>query len=446
MTKIKLKNGEIIDLSAGRTVKKDDKKVPSSKKKSYTQRVEARSVKTEERIKGRGKIQDDIGKLIGKDSAVIDRIAGGLNLLATPTRSLEAAASNPLLIAQKGELDTNQLTKEAIKRFIPVPILAALQQSTETPAGDRLAEAVASGATLQRQGQYGDVLKNAGVPEGLADATGLFLNIAGPIKIFKGINSVYGKFAKMSDKTMMQAGNNLIGGVNASRKAMGVKVGEAYASVDDAFVNSADFIDDIASMPKALVKAFKKEFGDISAYAKDLTVKKTVLVKRWLGKFRKGQWGKAERGLQESLDEADIGKAYGGLKKIIHKGIKGTKDTAYADMVSGLESSFSNTDKAGRFIKNAVVNGKLNLPTKVGQFAKATRSVTDSSARTAMDIIRKSSKKAGQYMVKAMRTMSKFNRTQAIKKGIEKTAGAAILGGAVGAIGGGVVSKYSNKE
>jgi len=454
MTKIRLANGDTIDLSAGGKRTKAKEKTETTKpqdapkeKKSFVEKFKERSGEAEARIKKRGTIQDDVKDVFGKDSSVMDRISGGLGMVAAPARALESAVSNPLLEIQKGELNTGGLMKETIKRMIPVPVLAALQQSTETPEGDRLAEAVASGATLQNQGQYGDILKNAGVNPMVADASGLFLNVAGPIKIFKGISSVYGKFAKMGDKTMMNAGNNLIDGVNASRKAMGTKVGEVYAAVDDAFVNQADFIKNISNMPKALLKAFKNEFGDdVSNFAKNLTVDKTVMVKRWLGKFRKGQWGKSERGLQESLDEAAIGKIYGGLKDIIHDGIKGVKDVDYADMVSGIESSFSNVDKAGRVIKRAIVNGGLQLPTKVGQFARKVVSKTDSSARVAMDIIRKTSKDANKYMNKAMNTMKKFNRGQAARKVAEKVAGAAILGGAVGAVGGGAVSKFGDKD
>ena len=390
------KTGDVIDLS----------------NKPKEQAKESQTSKTEEKIQSRGKIQESVKK-VSSDPSVVKKVEGGLELLASPLSSIESGLSNPMLELQRGNVNPQDLLKKSILGF-----------------------------SLQRQGQYGDVMKNAGYNPLLADSAGLLLNIS-PAKVYMGVAKTFGNISKMSDKGLMKAGTTLVDATNEAKAAVGKKVGEEFGKhANHLGVDGLKFLDDVSEIPKPILNKLEVAFGKMEDFAQGLTVGKVREFKTYLGKLKPNSFGGAEHGIQESLDVKDLNKAYGKVRERIYSTLKDNNvDKKVTDHLMNLEDSFSTVMDARRFIKKQIVDPTLNVPSRVGTFAGEVTKGVNPTSRIALTSIKKASSKAMGAVNKAMGEIESFEKWQAAKQATSHAVKAAVYGGIAGGIGGAILRK-----
>lgn len=398
------KTGEVIDLSS-------EKEAPKS-----------REAQTEERIKSRGTIQDSVKKLGSSDSLVKKAIATA-DIADAPFSAIESGIANVGLKVQKEGLPLNK------------EMAMAGPMGNAKDIGATIKEAVL-GLTLQKQGQYGDIMKNAGYNPILADTAGIVLHLS-PAKVYSEVAKTFGAISKMSDQGLMKAGDNLLNAVNQAKTAAGVKVSQEFAKgADNVPVDGLKFIEDVSKLPGPVMKKAEVAFGDMSDFANGLTVGKLREFKRFLGKIRPSSYGQAERGLQETLDVKDLNTVYGNIKKRMVETLSSGMKKNEVEYLMKLEDAYSEVANAGRFIRKSINDPILRKPTRVGEFTKSISNQFDSSSRNALNTIKKTSREAMARINSAMKEIESFNRSQIAKSVASHVAKAAVYGGIAGGIGG----------
>ena len=403
--KIVNKNGEVVaELST-----------PKPSAKSFAEK----SIETDKRIQERGNIQD-VAKTLVKDKSVVKKGIAGLELASAPLNAIESGISNPMLQMQKGNVNPQRLMQEAIL-----------------------------GMTLQKQGQYGDIMKNAGYNPIIADAGGLVLNLS-PIKVFSAVAKTFGSISKMSDKALEKTGKNLLDAVVQSRDAVGKKVTQEFAKgADNVPVDGIKFVEAISELPAPVMKKAEIAFGQLQDYANGLTVGKLREFTRFIGKLKPNDFGKVERGLAETIEVKDLTRSYGKAKNLMYETLKDKSsgiDIKTADYLMELEGAFHDVHNAGRFIRKTIVDTTLNKPTKVGEFASQVASEGNTTARTALNLVKKASFQSRNSVNKAMHRIESYNRWQKEKQIAGRFFNAATYGGIGGGIGGRVLKATQEKE
>lgn len=394
------KTGEVIDFS-----EKKVEPIPQEKK-------------TEEKIAERGTIQDSVKNDLGSEST-IKKAKGILDVVGAPLAAAESAIANPALEMQKGNFNIGDLIKQS-----------------------------ALGASLQKQGQYGDVMKNAGYNPVLADTIGLVLNMS-PLKVYSEVSKTFGAISKMSDKGLEKAGGNLINAVTQAKNAVGAKVTQEFAKkADNISVDGLKFIDDTSKLPAPVMKRAELVFGDLADFANGLTVGKLREFKRFIGKLKPNSFGKAEHGIQESMDVKDLTQTYSNLKKTMETTLKDKAsglDSKTVDHLMNLENSYSEVIDASRHIRKSIVDSTLNKPTKVGEFAENLTRDRNSTSRVALTTIKQSSQKAMSEVNSAMKKIESFNRWETGKQVASHVFNAMTYGGMAGAVGGKILKSAQEK-
>jgi len=416
MTKIRNKlTGEVIDLATSKVeTKVSDKKTTARGR--FVARTEERFVEAAKRIEARGTIQDKLRSQFEKPE-LMSKVMGTLTAIGAPVAAIESAMANPILLAQQGNFSPKDLAKEAIL-----------------------------GATLQKQGQYGDVFKNVGVQEEIADAAGLFLNVAAPAKLLKAVNNTFGKISKMTDKGILKAGNQLVGASDDAVKAMGTEVGKAFSVADNLPTDKIGFLDDVVKMPKSLVKAAEEQFGNIDDFVQTLTVGKLREFKRFIGKFRSTSFGKSERGLAENIDAQKINTVYASIKNMMRKTIKDGMGEKESNIIMKMEEAFADVIRSGNVIKKTVVDPTLRKATKAGSAADKLIKEGDVTFRIALNTLKKAGSKSRKAVNKSISLLNNYNRHRRNIEFTRKAAGAVIFGGAAGAVGGKALQKVSGEQ
>lgn len=416
------KTGEVIDLSA-----------PKEKPKSE-------EAKTEDRIKERGTIQDTAKKLVGKES-VVEKVIAGAQVADAPFSAIESAISNPALAIQKGDVKSSGAMAGPMG-------MASDPKGSARDMGKVIQEAIL-GISLQKQGQYGDIMKNAGFNPILADTAGVVLHLS-PVKVYSEVAKTFGAISKMSDKGMLKAGDNLLNAVNQAKNAVGVKVTQEFAKgADNVPVDGIAFIDDIAKLPAPIMKRAETVFGDLAEFANGLTVGKVREFKRFLGKLKPSSYGQAERGIQENLDVQDLQKVYSNLKSRITGTLSDPKSgipKKQVEYLAKLEESYSDVVDASRYIRKAIVDPVLETPSKVGNLAKKVSAEGDATSRIALTTIKKASSQAMRNVNEAMKQIENFNRNQQLKSVAGHAINAAVYGGVAGGVGGRILRSIQGSD
>jgi len=412
------KTGEIIDLSE--PTKTEDSPTPKSNSKpDQMDRFNPKGkAATEARIKERGTIQDTVKK-IGSEKSTVKKVGAGLGVLAAPLAAVESGTANVGLEVQKGNLNPVDLLKESIL-----------------------------GLSLQKQGQYGDIMKNAGYNPVLSDTAGLVASMS-PVKVYSNVAKTFGNISRMSDKALMKTGKNLIYAIDDAKKAIGTKVTQEYAKgADNLSVDGLQFINDVVDLPKPIMRKMELAFGKMEDFAKDLTIGKVREFKRYLGKLKPNAYGGDARGLKDTLDIKDINKVYGKVSGTAEKVMRDKSsglDKSTVDHLLDLDESYHDVINAGRYIKHTITDATLGKPTKVGNLAEAIKLEGDSTARAALSKIKSSSRTAMNNVNKAMNRMESFNRWQRDKQIVSRAIKAVTYGGIAGAVGGKILNKFQDK-
>jgi hypothetical protein len=359
--RIKTADGKIIDLSS------------SDAQVSAGDKTDKRMAASETRIKERGTIQGTLAKDVKKGGPMGGMGKAALDVASAPMNAIESSIANPALEMQRGN-------------FNPVDLIGQAAQ----------------GATLQRQGQYGDVMKNAGFQPQVADTAGLILAMS-PAKVAQLSMKTYGKIAKLSDKTISTAGKYMVNAINESRDAVGTKVQQAFQPYDRVKVDGLKFIDEFTKLPKLVQKKAESVFGNIEDYAQNLTVGRLRDFKRLIGKLSPGSWGKDLKGVAERIDDIDLDAGYSGMKKLLGETLTSKVNAKTAKYLLESEEAFNKVMLSGRHIRRTITDSILLTPTKAGNMAeKALKATADITSREALNTIKFTSKKAMGYINKAM--------------------------------------------
>jgi len=411
--------GETIDLDSGKT---ETPSTPtSSGKKSYRETFNERSAETQKRIDSRGKIQDTLAeanKNITRNPELMAKTMGILTYVGVPGAAIESAIANPMLTMQSGNINPLTLAKEAML-----------------------------GATLQKQGQYGDVYKNAGVQKDVADVTGLFLNVAGPAKVAKSVIQTFAAVSKVSDGALLKGGRLLLKATEDATKATGVEVGRAFSIADNTPISpdkAITFWESIDELPKAIKKEATKKFGDIGDFVSDLTVGKMREFKRFLGDF--SAFGKKVSGLKESIQDKLVTTAYSTSKKVLEDALTTSYGSKTAKMLMRVENTHHETIKASNYLRQAIENRTLKQPTKLANLADKMYKAGDVSARSAINTIREASNIARKAANESLRVMNAYNRYRRLVEVGSHVGKAAFYGGVAGAAGGQALKKVTGDE
>ena len=409
MSQIQIRNkktGEVITLGPS-PITKDEVK----EEKDFIQETEAR-------IKERPTIQESVRKTF-KGEGLGQKATGALSVASAPFSALESAIANPALELQRGNVDPRNLVKQAVL-----------------------------GGTLQRRGEFGDVFKSAGVDPVLADTAGLVLMLS-PIKIYSMVNKTFGNISKMSDKGLLKAGDKLVEATTEARDAIGAKVGQAYAKgADNVPANSSEFIDAVVDLPKPVLRKAELAFGNLEDFADGLTVGKLREFKRFIGKLKPSAFGQDLRGLQENIDVKDLNKVFSKVQKNMETSLR-AKDVGIpkqeVDNLLNLDKSFSEIMDVTRFIRKTIVDPSLRKATKAGKLAEKVIAEGDATTRVALSTIKKASSKARRLINQAMEKINSFNKFKQRKAVASRVVGAAVFGGAAGAIGGQILRSVQDR-
>lgn len=370
-------------------------------------------------VKSRGDYLEGMAKNLESPS-VPRKILGGIQGVAIPSVALESGLSNPMLAMQRGSFNPLELGKEAYL-----------------------------GATLQKQGQYGDVYRGA-IPSPtlgkvVGSIVGLGLSVAGPIQTFKALKNSFGDVSKMSDKILKNAGESIIKSADEAEKFVGESISKAYDKLNPILVDGNSWTRVTENIPKAVKEEVTRTIGDFDTLLP--TVENLRKIKTLLGKYRPGDFGKDARGLAENIEVAKIDEAYSGIKSVLSNTIAkkiGAKNTS---ALLELDNTASSVYRATNELKNAVTNPRLLLPTRGGKVAKGLTDSGDISTREAMNIIRSGGgKQARKIMNKAINALDRFNSREIAWKVAGRIVGSATYGGAIGAAGGTVFNKVSGRQ
>lgn len=432
--KIKLSDGTVKELSS--RTKEKQQKTPV-KQQTYQEKFLSRVSATEQAIQQRGTGKDmlkEIGRNLGIGSATstgLQKGMGVLQALAVPPTVIESTVANVGLKSQKSK--PIKLTGD------PRKVLQDLMNGAKD-----LATEAYKGVTLQKKGEFGDIFRNAGLDPTVSAGTGLFLNVAGTMKLMSMAGRAFGNIAKMSDKGILRSGKHLIQASKQARDSVGAQVGEAFKPVANEVVDGSRFLDDITKLPKTILDRLEEQVGNLDDLASNMNIEKVRVVKRFLGKLRAGRYGKETKGAVETLDDMAVDKAYSSMKSLMESTIKKSKGDKVAGRLMKLEKAYSDVERATDVIQSKVVDPKLLKPTRGGAVAEALKKEGDLTTRMSLNILKKSSWDANRSINKAVRLLEIYNRNRLAGQLLQSALKAAAFGGAIGAAGGRAFQKATD--
>lgn len=364
--------------------------------------------KVEAGIEERGSLPQKAMENI-KSPNLLRKVMGAVQFAGVPFQAFESSIANPLLAIQKGEKDVGNLIGEAMQ-----------------------------GANLEKQGELGDILRVAGFPEPAAATMGFTASIAAPTKVLMGISKSMHRLSRGTDKQIMKAGEQLIQATQNARKTSGEALDKAFSKVDTAPVNGEKLLDAISDLPSNVVKELEKKFGDLFS---ELTLRKVRKIKQEIGSLRPSAFGKDARGVAERIDDRAVNRAYAKMKGLIEETATQTSGKRSAKALMDAEESFSEIMDASKSIRRSVMDPTLRKPTKGGAVASKLAKEGDVTTRTALKTLRDSGPKAKKDIDRAVDALNAFNRHMQTLRVLGHVGSAVAFGGALGAVGGRLVSK-----
>jgi hypothetical protein len=371
-------------------------------KKAVTTQAPKQDVQAQ--IASRGNVWENI-KNDWNSPNPVRKTMGALGAVGSPLTAIENTVANPALEMQRGNFNPMDLAKEAYK-----------------------------GMTGQKQGQYGDVYREAGVPKPIAATAGLVLN-ASPIKMANMASKALGGISKMSDKGILKAGTSLINAGKQAESTVGTALNDAFKAVDQAPVDPQRITDTLAKLPKQLLTKMEETFGGQIDLTK-VTVGSLRKMKQLLGKYKPSSFGKEARGVAENIEADEINQVYGTIKKLLSDSVETHAGKDAAKKLMGLEKRFSEVTRASDYVKRTVVDPILMKATEAGKMAGKIQVEGKVGGRTALNTLRTAGKEAKKSINKAMSEMEAFNRWRAISEGGRKVVNAMAYGGVAGSLGG----------
>lgn len=360
--------------------------------------------RAEERTQARGSIDfQDIGQKLTSER-VSSKLVGGLEAAGVPFQIAEAAISNPVLAARKGDF-----------RNIPSSILEGLK-------GKQL-------------GEFGDVLTSLGADETTSKIGGLAIDLViGGAVIEQGIKAMRKGLVKKSDRIALSGTRDLIQGTDRASQASKAMTNQFWAGIDDVPADANKFIEIVDALPKAAVEVLEEQLGrnldDIAAAGVKLSDVRQV--RQIIGSLKPSAFGKEARGTAEVLSDIRINKAYGKTANFITDTLKENKLGGKAKELLDVNDAAEEVINASNLIKSKLVSGKGEIKT-----GTATRAVTTPEGASFQENLKALEKAGGPQAKRAiekglvkLRTLAAKQNRKQIVAGVARGASQAALIGA----------------
>jgi hypothetical protein len=344
--------------------------------------------------------------------ALTKQFVTGIKASAIPFERLSATVGGAGVGLQKGE-----------------GIKGALSRATE-------------GLTGKTQYRSFDPMRNIGASELVTTPTEMFVEIALPLKIMNTANKMMSPIRKATDKVLMKASDKLLKGADEALNFLGKKLDGVYSTINTVKVNAIGALDDIAKLPNSVIKHLENKFGQLSTYLDDCDIAKARKLKAELGKLKHSSFGKTEKGIEETILDEQVNKAYASIKNAMQKSLKDVGKIKEANTLLKADEAFTKGQRASNFVRKTIVDSTLKEPTKTGSMALKLSKEGDMTSRVALNTLKSASFSANKNIVKAVRELERYNR-HILYTRIGGSIGRGITyGGAAGLIGGRIARNF----
>jgi len=288
----------------------------------------------------------------------------------------------------------------------------------------------------EKQFRSHDPFRAAGIPEIITTPVELFTEIAAPLALVSRASKVLGTIKKASDKLLIRTADDLLGGVDEATTFLVKKLDDAYAPINKVKVAGEKILDDIANLPKEVIKFIEGEVGKISTVLDDFDIAKARKLKRAVAEFKPSAFGKAEKGAIEIAQDKNINKTFSTIKKSMGEALEMAGKSKEAKLLSQSDEAFTEASRAARFIKKTITDPTLLKPTKTGSLALRLAKEGDLTGRVALNTLKKSGVKANLKITEAVRLLDKFNASRAFAGAAGRVGRGAAVGATAGLLGG----------
>jgi len=300
----------------------------------------------------------------------------------------------------------------------------------------------------QKQQELGDLVRTTGFGgefnEPLAATSGFVASLVTPIESMRKANKALSSIQRASDKGLLSAGNALIQGSDDAVRAVGSKLDDVYSKFNTVQVNANKILDDIVKLPKTVIEHIETEAGTkLDDLLSNFNMANARKLKHILGQLKPNVWGKGEKGLIENVQDMQLNRAYGSIKKAMQEALNNTGMSKEADRLLQADEAFTDTMRASQFIKKTIIDPTLRKPTKTGSMALRMAKEGDLSGRVALNTLKAASREASKNIMKAVNALDKYNSINFLLGQTKRLGSSAITGGAAGLLGGKIIGEFS---
>ena len=418
MTKIRFETGQVVNFD-GTPTKKDIEEI--SQKFSIKSKSFAGSKNPF--LPGEAKTQ----KLISERIDPVETLRKEAEVpfdFSTPKKAFKSALKPFVTTAKISSVITGR----------PLAAVGGLLKGIQKPGTGfkEIGKMAKAGFTGEKQFRALDFARASGLPSFVATGGELGIEIAVPLKILSGVNKILrGPIQKMSDLKLLKIGKDLTKSADDAVTAVSKPLTKAYQPINSVGVDANPVLDKVAKLPKSVIRHLEEELGQgIDEIRSNFNIEKARKLKGILGKLKPNVFGKEVRGLEDTILDAKVNRAYASIKKSMQEALESQGLKKEASKLLGADEAFEETINASRFVKKTITDPTLREPTRIGRAASGLEKEADLTFRRAVNTLRKSGFRIRQRINKSVEGLESFNRSQQIKK-LTGQVGQSVLRGAV---------------
>lgn len=372
-------------------------------------RLNAGDASVERKLEERGDESfGEAGKKFQDVQGGFGKTMAALNIVSMPFERFEAGISNVAMALQDGN------------------VMNVLSEFEKGVRGKKL-------------GEFGDVYRKAGVPEFASSLIGLASSFVPIVSAIGGGMKALVKITglnKFTDKGLRLAGNQLAQGSDEAVEFIGKNLENVYAPINNIAVDGIDLMKALDDAPDVVVRNIEKQLGrNIEEIAEAATIAETRSITQMIGKLKPRAFGKGDRGVVGTIEDASINKTYANLKGLVQDTLSNSGLEKQAKLIVDADDAFAKTINASNFIKKAITESTLKQQTQASKVAKGIKTGGDLSSRSAVNTLLKGGKEAQDSIVDAIGLLNRYNRAVTATEFGGKILNYSILGGVAGSIG-----------
>ncbi len=326
-----------------------------------------------ERIKARGTTFSEFSP----DTRLANRIMTGLKTVNLPFELGQSAIANPIIAMQQGNFNPLKLAKESLL-----------------------------GLTGQKQGEFKDIPRGAGVPELASNVIGFMSELAVPSMLFKAANKL-GAVSKYADKRTAKAINSFIKAVegkNGALNKVGGKVQKFYDEVGNISVDKDKLLNQIVKASSTAKKHMSgipnvniKEAEDVLINMAQKGTVNSVRVARQKVDDLITQWTNAAAGKDQTIEQTLLMDISKNLNNIADDAVRSVKGAKYVNKFKKARLDYSKLKRGYKSIQRRMINFDTGEPTKTGQLLKEILDSRESDLRTTLSKLNKFGTKSNKF-------------------------------------------------